>query len=247
MKKQNALKSALCLLLSCCMLWIQCCTIGGCLIGGSIRTKKGVVQTNFRDIQIGTIVEIQLLDGDTIKGEYRGFGVTPQEEYKKKYKKCKEQRLVNPILPEPGDSITIHLTSGEEIPCELDGFGLIGIKEEFGYSVIVRKTNAMKKSNYDMKTISGISTVRGEFIANTQLQVSIDCYDIPIKSCINFKNKDGIQYIAFNEVAQINKTIRERTLKGAIIGLLVGFAIDVLLFVVIIGLEAAEPITINSK
>lgn len=228
MKKQNILKALLCLILSCCMLWIQCCTIAGGIIGGLIGEKKGMVQTKLWDVQIGTVIEVYLFDNEMMKGEYRGFGLIPHEEYEKKYKECKAHQIENPLILGLGDSITIHLIDGEEIPSELEGFGITGIKEKFGYSILARKMNDVRTFDQDMRTISGMSTVSGEFINREQLNEFIDCCIIPLKCGISVKNADGIQYIALNEVVRINETIKKRNIGGAIIGLLLGAAIDLL-------------------
>lgn len=240
MKKRCYLKPVLCLIFFCCVLWIQCCTLEGGFIGAKVGAKKEAVPIRFWDYQIGEKVKIPLLNGDTISGECRGYHIITREEYEKKYVKCNKQQLMKPTLPELGDSIIIHLTSGEKIYCDLIGFGLITENEEFRYSVIGKKPDTTGSSSYDMNIVAGLSTTQGEFIEKDQLQGFIDLCIIPVNYCMYIKNRDGMQYIAFNEIDSTREPKMAINKKGAVIGLGIGAAIDTIMFYMIYTYETMD-------
>ena len=69
MKNQNVLKLSLCLIVSCCMVWIQCSMIGY-HIGGSMGAEKEMVSIpgwKVQEVMPGADLEIVLLNGKIIQ------------------------------------------------------------------------------------------------------------------------------------------------------------------------------------
>ena len=231
MKTQNVLKLAFCLIISCSVLWIQCSIIGYS-IGGNIGAKKEMVTIpgwEVQKIKPGVDLEIVLLDGQMIKGNYSGLQVLPNSLYEEKYEISKRQRALSQTMPNLGDCITIQLQSGVEEKCRFNGFSCVTQKNLLIFSVIVRRENRTKDLYYKMGLITGFLDEEGEFFKADQLNQLLQEGKIPVKNNIMIKDQRKTLTVAFNEVSQIRRQKTKKNTGGAVVGLLLGATVDALI------------------
>jgi hypothetical protein len=209
-----------------------CCILGftvGAISDAKKPDSEAIPGWEVSTIKPGTKIGISLRDGTEISGKFRSLEQTSTAEYTSRYEEIRGQQPDGLILPTIGDTITVISKSGDQFVGEFCGFD---------YEVMCIRLPRMTepiKGNLDL--VSSIIDRRGNVVEMGTIRKLTSEGEIPFLSEIVLQS-EGWSYwselgevrIPLDKIYQIQVPVKKR---GALTGLLVGAAVDVIVIAVV--------------
>ena len=193
--------------------------IGAAIDAGGNRTLAPQ-DLEHETLEPGQEMELKLIGGRTVHGEYVGLEQLWPEEYSARYADTRElHRLVVP-LPGLGDAVTLHMTHGAELDAVFLGFDL------FGVSVRTPgrwEPEHVRPQDIDELRVGGYATITGE-----ELALLLSEGALPFRSAVVVQLPppfDGTAGQLLVPLHLINR-IKLKSTSGRTTGLAIGSAID---------------------
>jgi len=210
--------------------WLQFsgCSVTGLIIGAVSDDAKPDEYTfspsGLDSLEQGSTVEVLRIDSSTISGHYERKGIVPPEEYRMRYEEFLHSLPVGTSLPVLGDSVLI-LTNERYRHRTYRGRLL-----DFDKRVVrVHETGRTAPTVLRMDAVDTLfhaTTV----VAGDALRYHLNNGDIPCAGALVVTNEEGIKTIPVTDVLNVRQAVSKR---GALTGLLVGAAIDVMVAAII--------------
>ncbi len=193
------------------------CTLIGFGIGSTFDAsyKRAVAPESFAPdtIKPRNRVTVKLKDGEKVNGWYAGLEAVSEDAYAERYARSRENHLPDFPLPELGDSVSLHLSSGEWLDAEFAGF-------DYGGSVIVRSGELRRVAAADVRELADCY---GDTIGGEVLRELLTASTIPLRSeLVIYDSRRQAKEIPMEGVSVIER----KSSTGRILGTVAGLAID---------------------
>jgi hypothetical protein len=231
--KTKMLVSAVCVVLVLTVSWMFVgCGLIGFLVGiASDESKPDTLTVRSWEIQTlppGSDVTVVLKSGDAFQGAYKGLVYGSAEEYADRFARNRLQWPPGVAIPSVNDNVTLTLKSGQEYDYKLIAYDY--------RSLLLRSAASPFAVQYqNIRTMSS----KGKTLTSDSLQDLISKLDVPFYTAAAFETKTGTDSTFLNEIGQVKV---KNSKHGAVTGLLVGLAVDVIVVAVIASsLRASSP------
>ncbi len=205
-------------------LFCRCSLIG--LAIGSKHDADGpeIKQVSFdaiSSVKLGRQLDVFMVNGNTVSGEYLGIGQISQIDYSDYYNECLNRLPEGFELPLIGEDVNVALNSGEKFTMNFQGFDFLL------HSLIL--VNTERSNPLYMDEIAGIEYDNSKYIDMETLGRLVKDREIPIFSGIMLENESKeISLITGNE---INHIFVKNKKFGKLKGFLIGAALDIPLII----------------
>jgi len=198
------------------------CTLIGAAVGASVdrHAAKVVKPMDVRDVralEAGATIELQLKDGRSLRGRYRGLDWTLTDTRLSQYAAISGPLARELDLPAPGEAVRVTLAgSGSTQTGELLGYG--------GDFLVLSGTDGAPPTRVLTTSMRSLADAEGRTLSRRELSERLARGEVPLVAGLRLEQDGASEEIPFDEVAAIGRVTTPN--RGKVTGLLVGLLID---------------------
>ncbi len=199
----------------------------------SPRDVRNVPASVYDRIEVGREVSVTMFDGIVHKGGFGGMGFACADAYSGRYRHSVAIRLVDTLLPLPGETVTIRMRRGETGDYVFVGFDQRHARvihpdsrrpmETTKYVIVIEDSSDSAQRSVSVEDITSVSNSRVNPIGGTGLSFLLSAIPIPLLSEMTLQNSTGIRRLPVDQIEQVEASQRS---PGMTPGIVVGAIID---------------------
>jgi len=131
--------------------------------------KVKIPQTKLQNLKPGTNVKLTFKSDNTFKGRYCGMEIMEAVTYEIIYIEFCHKKISDPMMPRPGENVTVKMKSGQMLPAVFNGFdyrriSITKLQDTLPQWIMLPEVEAIhyKKDTYVTGDILDNMTIMGE-------------------------------------------------------------------------------------